>query len=78
MSWRPEVQVSGEAGWNSNSLIFATEDEAFSYAFELKSRWTLVKAFRAIEVDSVENPVNYRWDVRAEKAIRLEGAIFRP
>lgn len=78
MSWRPEVQVSGEAGWNSNSLIFATEDEALLYARDLFNRWTLTTAFRAIEVDSVEFPVNYRWDAEAYKAIRLEGAEFRP
>jgi hypothetical protein len=59
MAWKPEVEVSGEPDkWHRNGLTFATEKEAVDNARDLMSRWMLVVAYRAVEVDE---PVNYRW-----------------
>ena len=57
-SWKPEVQVVGEAGkWHANGLRFATEKEAFDSAYSLSMRWMAVTDFRAAPSD---DPVNYR------------------
>ena len=58
MSWKPEVKVSGENNWCSNSLRFATKEEAESNAKDLMRRWMLVTDTRAAES---EDPVNYAW-----------------
>lgn len=54
MSWKPEVLVDGS--WSSNSLRFATREEAESSAKELMSRWFAPIDSRAVESD---DPVNY-------------------
>lgn len=60
MSWKPEVQVSGEPGkWHGNALRFATKSEAEKNVSDLASRWTLVVETRVMPSDE---PVNYRWD----------------
>ena len=60
MSWKPQVQVTGEGNrWMSNQLRFATKEEAEANAQNLAFRWMLVTNHRAIESDE---PVNYRWD----------------
>ena len=57
MSWKPQVQVSGEGDkWHDNRVRFATEEEAKASASDLYSRWMLVTAFRAVES---EDPVTY-------------------
>ena len=59
MSWRPEVQVTGEGNkWHSNALRFATREEAEANAKDLMRRWMLVTATRAAEST---DPVNYAW-----------------
>jgi len=60
MSWKPEVQVTGEDGWHSNAMAFATEAEAKAWAQDLFNRWFVTTAFRAVEVDTEANPVNYQ------------------
>lgn len=57
MSFKPQVQISGEEGWKDNALRFATEDEAARYAAGLYSRWALTTAHQAAPSD---DPVNYR------------------
>ena len=52
-SWKPEVLVEGQ--WASNALRFATMDEAFDNAYDLYTRWTLTRGYRAAESDE---PVN--------------------
>ncbi len=64
MSWKPEFQTDDTGKWYDNALRFATEEEAWSNAADLFSRWKLVRQFRAIESD---DPVNYRW---------VEGALY--
>lgn len=59
MSWKPEVQVSGEGDkWLGNALRFATQQEAEDNARNLMGRWMLVTATRATQSD---DPVNYKW-----------------
>jgi hypothetical protein len=53
MSYKPEVQVSGN--WEHNSLFFATKEEAELAARDLMWRWRLVTDWRAVESDE---PVN--------------------
>lgn len=60
MSWKPELQVSGENGWHTNALRFATKEEAEASAKELYGRWTMATAWRAAEC---EDPVNYRMNL---------------
>lgn len=57
MSWKPEVEVSGK--WYSNSLRFATEQEARDSARDLMGRWLLVTDHRAATSDE---PVKHRYD----------------
>lgn len=58
MSWRPEVQTDSSGKWYGNALRFATKEEAEANVANLKSRWLLVHATRAVESD---DPVNYKW-----------------
>jgi len=72
MSWKPEVQVIGEEPFYQNGQTFATEPEAMKSAHALSMRWMLVRNWRAVEVDTATNPVNYKWvdgigDVRLEE-----------
>jgi hypothetical protein len=58
-SWKPAVQVSGEAdNWSYNGLRFATEKEALDNAKDLESRWMMVVGVAA---HPSEDPVNYKW-----------------
>lgn len=54
MSWKPEVEVNGQ--WSRNALVFATEEEAETFARELFDCWMLITGYRAVEVDE---PINY-------------------
>lgn len=57
VSWKPEVLVQGQ--WSSNALVFATKDEAWEYAHDLESRWTLVMDIRAVRS---EDTVTHKWN----------------
>ena len=55
-SYAAEVQTAGDGdAWTGNGLRFATREEAETYAKDLFSRWTAVKAFRVVES---ADPVN--------------------
>lgn len=57
MSWKSEVQVSGEPdAWTANALRFATQAEASHYGLTLMRRWTLVEHVR--EMETPDEPVN--------------------
>lgn len=58
-SWRPEVIADSSGQWTPNGMRFATEDEAWRYANDLRARWILVRECRAAPSDE---PVNYRYD----------------
>ncbi len=51
MSWKPEVQTETDGRWSSNSLRFATYEEAEGYVQNLYARWTLVRETRVVECD---------------------------
>jgi hypothetical protein len=54
ITYKPEVRVNGS--FHSNSLVFATREEAEQSSRELMGRWTLVTDYRAVESDQ---PVNW-------------------
>ena len=56
MSWKPEYLVSGK--WSTNSLRFATKEEAEGSVRELMSRWWVPEDGRATECEDV---VNYKF-----------------
>ena len=60
MSWKPQVQVRGEDGWHTNAMVFETEAEARQWAEGLYYRWMVTRAYGAVEVDTANNPVNYK------------------
>jgi hypothetical protein len=57
MSYKTEVYA--DESWSSNSLRFATKEEAEENGKELLSRWMVPTDSRATET---EDPVNYRFD----------------
>lgn len=62
MSFKPEMEVCGESGkWYQNGQTFATREEAEKSAYNRFYNWTSATGHRAVEVDSKEFPVNYRW-----------------
>lgn len=69
MSFRAEVKVYGESGYNGNALRFRTKKEAESYAKDLAGRWSLVDKWRVVGRDP--SPVNYKW-VTGQGAVRIE------
>jgi len=77
MSWKPEVYIPGEDKWHGNGLVFATKEEAETWARDLLGRWYVPTESRAVETD--EEP-NYR--LRSDRKIeilggRSDGAIVK-
>ena len=69
-SWKPQVKVDGK--WESNALVFATEEEARKSAAALFSRWQLTTDHRAIVSDE---PVNYTF--KNGRQIKDEGPFLQ-
>lgn len=69
MSYKTEVCVDDK--WASNALRFATKEEADNYGVELLSRWWVPTAHRVAEST---DPVNYKFDYAAGRAVSLEVA----
>lgn len=59
MNWKPSVFVQGK--FHTNSLVFATKEEALASARELMGRWMLVTDFGFKETN---DPVNYEFDLQ--------------
>lgn len=59
MNWKPYVKVEGE--WTTNSLVFATPEEALASAKNLMGRWMLVTDYSS---SYTRDPVNYELDLR--------------
>jgi hypothetical protein len=59
MSYKVEVNTVKFGSWDSNSVRFATKEEAVAYGNDLWSRWTAVRDHRVVESDDL---VNYRWE----------------
>ena len=49
--WRAEVDT-GEGYWYGNGLTFAERGDAESYALDLRGRWTLVRQWRVVPVET--------------------------
>lgn len=62
MGFQAEFQAVRETSWNTNALVFATEEEAEAYARDLFSRWMGAQDWRVVDVDK---EVNYIWDFEA-------------
>lgn len=56
MNWKPEVKV--DCKFSQNALVFATKEEAETYARDLMGRWLKVTDYRAVES---ADAVNYKW-----------------
>lgn len=59
MNFKPTVEVSGK--FSTNSLVFATKEEALASSRELMGRWMLVTDFSYKETS---DPVNYKYDLQ--------------
>jgi hypothetical protein len=57
-SWKAEVIADRSGRWISDSLRFATQQEAWSYVQDLTYRWHAVRYERVVESN---DPVNHRW-----------------
>ncbi len=71
MSFKIEVKTPGDSNWSSNSVRFATEDEAKTYGKDLFMRWTSVTEY---QVTGSEDLVNYIWDADAQRAVPVAKA----
>jgi hypothetical protein len=68
-SWVPEVMVSGETKFIPNGMRFATKAECDANLEHLMMRWFAVTETRATPSN---DPVNYRWDAAAGRAVAVE------
>lgn len=50
MSFKVEVIADSSGQWCSNALVFATPEEAATYARDLASRWVLVRDWRVVPI----------------------------
>jgi hypothetical protein len=60
MSYKVEVIADDSGKWCSNSLRFATEEEARAYGDDLFVRWTAVREWRVVPSDEEVN--HPRWE----------------
>lgn len=67
MSFKTFMTLKGESP-KSNSLVFATREEADAYGRDLYSRWTQATGHEVRESDET---INYRWDAEAYKAVPI-------
>jgi hypothetical protein len=75
MSWKPEIKVTNDPKFYQNGQTFATKQEALASAENRFYNWTMAEKYRAVEVDTQDNPVNYKWvdwvgDVRIDEKSR--------
>lgn len=58
MNYKPAVRTNPKDNFSTNTLVFATREEAQASADELMSRWLSVVDTSVIET---EEPVNYEF-----------------
>ena len=58
MNYKPGVRTGTDPKLYTNSLVFATREEALASANELSGRWLAVTGVGVLET---EDPVNYRF-----------------
>jgi hypothetical protein len=71
-SWKPEVQTNDVNHWATNSLRFATQEEAEANVQALMDRWWAVTACRA---SPCSDPVTHAW-VNGQ-LVSIEGAASK-
>lgn len=71
MSYKVEVE-SPTGSWSSNSLRFATKEEAEAAGRELLSRWAVPISSRATETPN--DPANRRFDFEQGRVALLDEA----
>lgn len=62
--FRCEVIADNSGKWCSNGLRFASADDALVYGQDLAWRWTLVRKFRAFNIET-DQPVGDEVEVRS-------------
>jgi len=67
MSYKAWIQAEGS--WNTNSLVFATEQEAKAYGDDLFSRWMLATG---VEARKSDEEINHRFVNRILERIEAE------
>ena len=50
MTYKFEVQADRDDSWSTNGIRYASRERAELAARNLEARWTLVKAWRIVEV----------------------------
>ena len=70
MAYKPTVKVDGK--FCTNSLVFATKEEALASSRELMGRWMMVSDFSYEESDE---PVNYEFDLKRNIQTPLPTAV---
>lgn len=70
-SWKTEVLVDGK--WATNSVRFATKEEATAAGVELLSRWFVPEDSRAAESN---DPVNYKFDFTLNKTVSINSCFL--
>jgi len=50
--FKVEVQADSSGTWTGNSLEFDNMDKATEYAVDLSYRWTAVRKWRVVEIES--------------------------
>ena len=53
-AYRVDCAVHGERNYASNALTFDAVEDAEAYANDLYGRWTMLKAWRVVPVDTPE------------------------
>ena len=69
MSWKPEFKVYNEEKFYQNGQNFATKEEAEGSALRRYHSWMMAEAWKVVEVDSEEFPVNYTFEDGQDKSI---------
>lgn len=62
------MEVCVEGKWATNSVRFATKEEAEAAGRELLTRWYVPTDSRAAESD---DPVNYKFDFKANRPVPI-------
>ena len=51
MKYKFEVQADRDESWAGNGIVYESKERAELAARNLEARWTLVKAWRVVEID---------------------------
>lgn len=66
--WKAEVSTGDPERYDTNGLLFEDRETAEAYAYDLATRWTLVRDWRIREATAEE--------ISSGAVYRLEGGTF--